>query len=174
MKLILTILIPVCLLFLILYLKSKKYRIIRARRWSNSYGFRNLIRTGFTAQIIDDFKVFYGKYNSYNFLIYIDPFDHYFNNGFSIVFVTSYEKIDDDLFYQLNDTHFNRLKSLLINSEYVFFDKDSAQFRFSINPYRISSGIFKNKLDKVTNILKNENLKAKEFENIKKSLIKHY
>jgi len=174
LKLILIILLPVTILILILYLKSKKHRIIRASKLSNSSEFRDLLKMGFTVEIIESFKVFIGKYKDYNFLIYIDPMDHYFSNEFSIVFVTSYEKINDDNFKQLNDSYYNRLKSLLINSEYVFFDKVSAQFRYSISPYRISSGRLKNNLDKITDVLKSENLESTEFENLKKSMIKHY
>ncbi|WP_289056177.1 hypothetical protein [Carboxylicivirga marina] len=128
----------------------------------------------FTCEIIEQNKVFAGKYKDHNFLIYIDPFDYYFNNEFSIVFATSYEEISNDIFKQLNDKYYNRLKSLLINSEYVFFDKNFAQFRYSISPYRISNGRIIKYLDKISEILKIENINTAEFENLKKSMARQY
>ena len=141
---------------------------------SNSREFRELIRIGFSSETIDKLKVFIGNYKDQDFSIYIDPMDYYFNTEFSIVFVTSYEKISDDTFKNLNDKYYNRLKSLLLNTEYVFFDKDSAQFRYSISPYRKSTGQLIKYLDRISDILKNEKIKTAKIENLKKSMAKHY
>ena len=113
-----------------------------------------------------------GSLSDYNILVYIDFSDHYFRNSFSIVFKSAYSEISNEKFKELNDKYYNRIKSLLLNTEYVFFDKKFVEFRYGIGLIRMKPGLIRNKLEKIRKILIAEEMNPDDFGDIRRFLEK--
>ena len=80
------------------------------------------------------------------------------STNFSIVFSVAYKKFDKETFKKLNTEYYNRFKSLLLNSENLFFYENFAQFRYSNSTLRIPKNKILAKLNFITELLEKEKL----------------
>jgi uncharacterized protein with GYD domain len=158
----------------VFYTKTKNFRESRARNLINSSEFMNLFRLGFKNIRIDLKEIYLGEFNGYQFAVFIDPDDAMARTEFSIVFAVSYSKINDETFKRLNNEYYNRVKSLLLGSENVFFNKDYAQFRYPNSLFRIPKNKLKAKLIYISEVLKKENLEASKISDIKTLTSRNY
>ena len=159
---------------LLFYTKTKSFRESRERKLIYSTEFQNLKRIGFKTKRVDSKTVYHGKFNDYYFVIFIDSDDVMASNNFSLVFSVTYSKIDEATFKHLNQEYYNRIKSLVINSENIFFDWDFAQFRYTNSPLKISTNIINSRLNQITDILKKEKLKPNEMTEIRTLISRGY
>ena len=159
---------------LLLYSKTKSFREYRERKLIYSTQFQNLKRIGFKTKRVDSKTVYHGKLNDYYFVIFIDSNDVMAFNNFSLVFSVTYSKIDEATFKYLNHEYYNRVKSLLINTENIFFDWEFAQFRYTNNLMKISMNKINSKLNQILDILKKEKLKPNELIDIRALISKGY
>ena len=158
----------------VFYTQTKNFRESRARELINSSEFINLNKLGFKTTRIDLQEIYLGEFNGYQFAVFIDPDDAMAKTEFSIVFAVCYSKIDDETFKRLNNEYYNRIKSLLLQSENVFFNKEYAQFRYPNSLLRIPKNKLISKLTYISEILKNENLKAAQLTDIKTFISRDY
>ena len=168
------VIVFVLIIGLLLYSKTKSFREYRERKLIYSTQFQNLKRIGFKTKRVDSKTVYHGKLNDYYFVIFIDSNDVMAFNNFSLVFSVTYSKIDEATFKYLNHEYYNRVKSLLINTEYIFFDWEFAQFRYTNNLMKISINKINSKLNQILDILKKEKLKPNELTDIRALISRGY
>lgn len=168
------IIIIVIVISLLIYTQTKNYRESRERILIYSPEFENLTKKGFKTEIINNKTIYVGKYNKYNFAIFIDSDDAMSNTVFSIVFSVTYVKFDTETFKKLNNEYYNRIKSLLLQSENLFFYEDFAQFRYSNSTLKIPRNKILKKLNTITEILVHENLSPREMTDINTIIARAY
>jgi len=174
MKLAIFILVGIAFLAMVLYLQSKAFRLKRLNTLLNSPYIRILEAMGFSPITLSSKKAYRGNYGGFYFLVFLDPDDVFFKSNFSIVFVISYEKLNDNDFINLNDKYYNRVKSLLFNSESIFFDKNFAQFRYAINPFGIGNIKIEKTIEKISRLAISENLRSIEFQDLEIASARQY
>lgn len=129
---------------------------------------------GFRTERISNKTFYVGEFNNYSLVIFIDPDDVMANSNFSIVFSVAYLKFDKETFKRLNSEYYNRLKSLLMNSENLFFYEDFAQFRYANSTMRIPKNKILSKLKFITKILEKEKIKPREMADIRTLISRDY
>ncbi len=174
MKLAIFILVAIVFLAMVLYLQSKTFRLKRLNALLNSPYISILEAMGFLPIIISSNNAYRGNYGGFYFLVFLDPDDVFFRSNFSIVFVISYEKLSDKDFIDLNNKYYNRVKSLLFNSESIFFDKTFAQFRYAINPFGIGNIKIEKTIEKISQLATSENLRSIEFQDLEIASARQY
>ena len=174
MKLTIFILVAIVFLAMFFYLQSKAFRLKRLNTLLNSPYIRILEAMGFSPITLSSRKAYKGNYGGFYFIVFLDPDDVFFRSNFSIVFVISYEKLSDKDFMNLNNKYYNRVKSLLFNSEFIFFDKTFAQFRYAINPFGIGNIKIEKTIEKILQLAISENLRSIEFQDLEIASARHY
>ena len=174
MTLAIFILVGIVFLAMVLYLQSKAFRLKRLNTLLNSPYIRILEAMGFSPITLSSKKAYRGNYGGFYFLVFLDPDDVFFKSSFSIVFVISYEILSDNDFINLNNKYYNRVKSLLFNSESIFFDKTFAQFRYALNPFGIGNIKIEKTIEKISRLAISENLRSIEFQDLEIASARQY